>query len=137
MVFLRNHLVLLDPPALPAGWLAARILFDMRTVQVPSVSLGPWVSAGSPLVPHTGTPGLLTRVEQLAGQPSPVPGDATTLEGAPVPATLLLAPLNIARRKHLLLHIILVFVLVSLFNPFLEILLMLSWLSLCIIKCTS
>ena len=51
------------------------------------------------------------------GHPHPVPGDAATLLGAPQPAALCLGPLNIARREHLLLHIVFVFILVSLLYP--------------------
>merc|ERR550532_3605957 len=77
---------------------------------------------------------LLPGVKQLPGHPHPVPGDAATLLGAPESAALCLAPLNIARREHLLLHIVFIFILVSLLDPALEISPMLGYFTLPVIE---
>ena len=71
----------------------------MGTVPVSPVRGGPRVSAGGAPGPHTGTPWLPARVEKFPGDAGPVPGDSTTLLGAPVSATLRLAPLGQAEIK--------------------------------------
>ena len=114
-------LLLPDPPALVGVWPAARVRLDVRTLRVSPVWGGPGVSAGRSPAPHTGTARLPARVEELPWDPRPVPLDAATPSGAPEPAALGLVPLHVTGREHLLLHVILVSVSLSLCQPVLQV----------------
>ena len=91
--------ILPDSPALVFEVSTALVRLDMRTVPVSPVGGGPRVRARRAAGPNTGAPWLPAGVEKFPRDAGPVPGDSTTLLGAPVPATLRLAPLGQAEIK--------------------------------------
>ena len=110
-----------DPPALEGQPITARVRLEVRTVPVSPVRGRPRVSAGGAPGPHTGASRLPPGVEQLPGHPDPVPADSPALLGAPVPAALRLAPLHVAGREHVLLHVVLIPLLLSRGEPALQV----------------
>ena len=114
--------------------IASVILFQMRTSKIPNVCRGGGISGWGSGVSDACTALRAPGIKELSRPSLPITLNSAWSGRTPNPATLGLGPFGIARRKHLLFNILLVFVLLCIVDPFLDLFVVLCLLPLLVVK---